>query len=111
MKDKKNAAVGALVAIVGIVLIVLVVVGGYLGSWWLKENAVNRDAAIANNGYNRQTALVASILDDIKEVEGPNVPANQRKAIVAQICDNAAQLTGSVTLGYNAQNFISTECS
>lgn len=112
MKDKdRGSATAVLVGVCTLLLVVLLGVGAYLGGWWLQEDSVNRNAVITNNGYNRQTALVSSILDDIKEVEGPNVPAAQRRAIIDQICDNAAQLTGTATLGYNAQNFINTECS
>lgn len=111
MKDKGSVMATVLATIAGIMVVVLIIVGGYLGGWWLKKDIVNRDASINNGGYNRQSALVSSILDDIKEVEGPNVPANQRRAIISQICDNAAQLTGAFTLGYNAQNFINKECS
>jgi hypothetical protein len=99
---------------VGIVLALVlttgILVGLFFGGWWLKEYAVNRNAQINQGGFGRQNALVEQILDDIAEAEG-NIPANQRVAIIDGICDSAAKLTGSITLPFNAQQFVQENCS
>lgn len=95
---------------VAAVAIVLLLVGIYLGGWWLTRDSVNRRAEIRQDTYGRQNALVEQILDDIREAEGPNVPPNQRVAIINQLCDSAAKLTGSIELPASAQTFIAREC-
>ena len=97
-------------AILGLILVGAIVVGLFLGGWWIKEYAVNRDAQIYQDGFGRQNALIEQILDDIGEAEG-DIPANQRVAVIDGICDSAAKLTGSIQLPYNAQRFIQENCS
>lgn len=101
-------AVGATIA--GLLLIAAIVVGGYQLGWWLKGNAADRNARINQQTYGRQNALVEQILDDIRDAETPAIPAPQRQAIVAQICDSAAKLTGSIQLPTSAQAFVAREC-
>lgn len=112
MKDKGNVAVAVLGSIVALLLLVGVVVVGYQLNWWLRGQEVNRSAKINNESYNRQTGLVTSILDDIKQVDGPNVPTAQRKAVIAEICNNAEQLTAEFRyqLSYTTQSFLLKEC-
>jgi hypothetical protein len=92
------------------VLFVGIVVGLFFLGWWIKEYSTNRNAEILQDTYGRQNALVEQILDDIKEAEG-NIPANQRIAIIDQICDSAAKLTGSIQLPYTTQQFLQENCS
>lgn len=108
--DKGSVATGILATILGIILLVGIVVGGYAAGWWLKEDAVNRNARIDQGSYSRQEALTAAVLDDISEAQDPNLPEAQVRALVDQICDNAAKLTGSIQLPNNAQVFIAREC-
>lgn len=96
--------------LIAITLIVALCVALYLGVWWIRRDTVNRDASIRQDTYGRQNALVEQILDDIREADRPNVPANQRVAIVDVICDSAAKLTGSIELPINARTFIAQEC-
>ncbi len=110
MKDKGNIFSSTAVVVVTLVLIIAVVVGGYQLGWWLKEDSVNRNAQINQDSYNRQNALVEQILDDIREVEQGGLPDSQRKAIIAQICDSADKLTGTVPVGANAEQFIAVNC-
>lgn len=109
-KDKGNAAVNTLAVLFAIVVVALVIVGGYQLGWWLKKDAVNRNAKINQDTYGRQNALVEQILDDIKDAETPGIPAGQRIAIVGQICDSANKLTGSIKLTGNAAAFVAREC-
>lgn len=103
MKEKGQIILFAFAVLITLVLL-------YLGIWWLRGDAVNRNAQIRQDTYGRQNALVEQILDDIREVENPNVPPNQRAAVIDQICDSAAKLTGSIELPNNARNFINGEC-
>lgn len=93
-----------------VLAVVLILVLAYLGGWWLTRDSTDRRARVQQQTYGRQNALVEQILDDIREAEGPNVPVNQRQAVVDQICDNAAKLTGSIELSRHAQNFVNQEC-
>lgn len=108
--DNGSVATGVLATILGLILVVAIGVGGYLGGWWLKEDSVNRTAQINQNSYQRQEALTAAVLDDISEAQDPNLPEPQRKALIDQVCDNAAKLTGSIQISFNAQQFIAQEC-
>jgi hypothetical protein len=107
MGTKKNTAMAALAAVVAAAVIA---VGGYQLGWWLKAEATDRTAAINQSSYQRQNALVEGILDDIVEAEG-NLPPAQRTAIVAQICANAAKLTGSIELPAATTAFLAKECN
>jgi hypothetical protein len=109
-KDKGGVATGVLATVVAIVLLVGIVVGGYQLGWWLNKNATNRTAQIYQDSYGRQTALVDSIVDDIKEAQNPNLPKQQRIAIVDQICDNADHLSDVTRLPQHAITFIAQEC-
>ncbi len=108
-KDKGGVATGVLATVAAIAVVIAIVIGGYQLGWWLNKNATNRQAQIYQDSYGRQTALVDSIVDDIKEAEG-NIPANQRIAIVDQICDNAAHLSDETRLPQHAIIFINQEC-
>lgn len=105
MNTIKNVASIILVTIVS----VAVIIGLFLGGWWLKEYAVNRNAEINQDTFGRQNALIEQILDDIGEAEG-NIPPNQRIAIIDGVCDSAAKLTGTIELPFNAQRFVQENC-
>jgi hypothetical protein len=101
----------AIPRVIALVLLVAVVcVAAYLGVWWLTRDTTDRNARVQQRTYGRQNALVEQILDDIRDAETPGIPAPQRVAIVDQVCDSAAKLTGSIQLPTNAANFIAQEC-
>lgn len=100
----------ALAVVVSIVLVVAIAIGGWQLKWWMRSETVNRNAQINQESFNRQNALIEQILDDIKDAETAGIPAGQRIAIVDQICDSAAKLTGTIQLSPNAQAFINQEC-
>jgi hypothetical protein len=97
--------------IVGLLLIVGITIGGYQLNWWLREDAVNRTSEINQDSYARQDALTSQVLDDIAEAQDPAIPDAQRIAIIDQICDSAAKLTGAIALPNSANQFIAKECN
>ena len=99
-----------LAALLGIALVVAIAIGGWQLKWWMRSETVNRTAQINQDSYQRQNALIEGILDDISEAQG-NLPSAQRIAIVDQVCDSAAKLTGSIQLPASALAFIAQECS
>lgn len=92
------------------IVVALVVVGAYGLYWWVRHDSTNRNAKVQQDTYGRQNALVEQVLDDIRDAETAGIPASQRIAIVDQICDSAAKLTGSIQLPPHAQTFINQEC-
>ncbi len=110
MRDKGSVATNVLTGIGVVNLVVLIVVGGYLGGWWLKKDAVNRTSKINQDSYGRQNALVEAVLDDYREATDQALPPAQRQAIIIQLCDNAGKLSGSIDLPFTIQTFIDTEC-
>lgn len=110
-QDKGSVATGILATILGIILVVGIVVGGYLGGWWLQKDAVNRTAEINQGSYGRQVALVDDLTRKYAEVQNPNLPANQKQAIVTEMCVDFGFLTGKVQLNPNITNYLNTECN
>jgi len=82
----------------------------YLGYWWIREDSTERNAQIQQDTFGRQNALVEQILDDVREVQDPDIPSNQRIAIINQICDSAAKLNGSIRLQPTTELFIMENC-
>lgn len=110
-QDKGSVAAGILATIGTILVIGLVVVGGYLGGWWLQEDAVNRTAQINQNSYGRQVALVDDITRKYAEIQNPNLPEPQKQAIVTEMCVDFGFLTGKVQINPNIANYLNTECN
>jgi hypothetical protein len=98
-------------AILAFVLIVTLTIGGWQLGWWLKSYGTNRDAQILQDTYGRQNALVEQIYTDMKEAEIAGIPPGQRVAIINQLCDAAAKLTGSIQLSLSAQRYVALECT
>lgn len=108
------------VAIVG----VLIIVGMYQGSWWLQEDAVNRNSQINNDSYARQSGLADQIIDLHKEatrldvtLAGDDLNADQKEAVsinreslVNDLCDKYAQTTGTTTIPEDIHSFAAQEC-
>lgn len=104
------------------VLVVAIAVGGWVGGWWLREEATNRTTAIANDSLARQSALVDSVLDrhrtalDIDVQLSTATPDQaaalhaQRTAVVNQFCDDYVQLTGRMTVPSSIDTFAAQEC-
>lgn len=117
-KDMKGiaSAVGAAI------LIAAVLVGGYLGGWWLQEDAVDREAGIRERTFARQTALQAEVQDlyrDVRDIDVQITYANdeqdaalkaQRKAIVIKLCDAYGRMTATVTIPDDIRAFAGKEC-
>jgi hypothetical protein len=98
-------------SIIGTVIAVAAIcVAAYLGIWWLRHDTTDRGARVQQRTYGRQNALVEQILDDIRDAETPGIPPAQRVAIIDQVCDSAAKLTGSIQLPAHAANFVAQEC-
>lgn len=91
----------------------------------VQRRCVDRRTGIINNSLGRQQAIsdevtkeVADIRDidvQIAKAQGDQTTLNalnaQRTAIVSQLCTNAGELTGKVTISPNTQLFIDQECS
>jgi hypothetical protein len=108
-KDSNGQAVVAVLAtILGLILIVGIAVGGYQLNWWLKGQAVNRNAKINRTSYEVQQTYREEVFTDMSKVrafdaqiEDPaykgSVP-QLRAARIAQIrttCDHIARLMTS----------------
>jgi len=112
MKQDRGGVAAGILATIGVILVIgLVVVGGYLGGWWLQEDAVNRTAEINQGSYGRQVALVDDITRKYAEVQNPNLPESQKQAIVTEMCVNFGFLTGKVQINPNIANYLNTECN
>jgi hypothetical protein len=98
-------------AAVTTVAIAALAVGIYLGGWWLTRDTTDRNARVLQQTYGRQNALVEQILDDIKDAETPGIPPGQRQAIINQICNAAAKLTGTIELPISTTIYITKECT
>lgn len=115
----KNAlyALGALVAVAAIC------VGGYLGGWWLQEDATNRTTGIANESLARQQARVDEVLDKAETIADIDVQVSQvtpdqaepllaqRAAVVDQFCDAYGGLTGRLTVPASIDTLYAQECN
>lgn len=100
-----------LAALVGIVAVAALLVGLYLGTWWLREDSVNRDAEIRRDSFERQETLRDELLDQAADLGDLDVQlANpslsddqrdalrgQREAMRRQLCSLAADITGDLT--------------
>ena len=101
----------ALLVIGVLAVLTFITVGGYQLNWWLRGQEANRSAQIDQNTYGRQNALTEAVLTEIRQLEDPNLPPAQRTALVAEMCNNAAKLTGSITLPQTTITFIAKECT
>lgn len=108
MKQRGNAAVTVLATVVTLIIIGVIIVGGYQLGWWLRGNAVNRNAKINRTSYEVQQTYVEKSLDDIALVRSIDAqiadPADksdipqlraQRIATVTEACDAIGRLTSS----------------
>jgi len=113
-------------SILALVLIAGIVVGGYQLGWWLKKNAVNRNAKINRQSYEVQQTYHEESIRDMASVRAidtqlaepgttPDLRAQlqaQRMAIVTQTCDAISRLTISgAGVDPDIQSFHDKECS
>lgn len=113
----------ALAVVLGIAVVIGLCVGGWFLYWKLTASSVNRQGEIRQNTYGRQVGLVAGIdkntsaiadIDvQITTAAGDQVTAlkAQRKAILGQVCSDAANLNGTVDPSASAAQLIQKECS
>jgi hypothetical protein len=99
------AALGALA------LLVALSIGGYQLHWWMRGQEVNRSAQINQDSYGRQNSLVEAIVREATDLAQPGLPDAQRKALVTEMCVNAAKLTSSIQLPLTVQTLIAQECA
>jgi preprotein translocase subunit YajC len=112
--------VGAI--IVTVAIIVGLCVGGWFLYWKLTASSVNRQGEIRQNTYGRQVGLVSGIDKNTSAVADIDVQITiatgdqlnalkaQRKAIVGQVCSDAANLNGTVDPSTSASKLIQQEC-
>lgn len=110
-QDRGAVATAVLATILGLVLVVALIIGGWQLGWWLKKETVNRNAQINQGSYGRQVALVDDLTRKYAEVQNPNLPENQKQAIVTEMCVDFGFLTGKVELNPNITNYLNTECN
>lgn len=108
---KPNPLTVVLATLLTLCLVVGLAVGGWKLHWWMAEESTDLSARINQTTYQRQNALVEQIIDDVREASDPALPPAQRTAIVAQICDSASKLTGSIPLTGSTATFVAKECS
>lgn len=109
-RDRGSASVVVLGVIVALFLIGGIIVGGYQLNWWLKGNAVQHNSVIFENGRANQIALVDQINQEVRDAQQAGIPAAQKKAIIADICDASGRLTGTVQVNSASKAFIGQEC-
>lgn len=107
----------ALATIAGLLVVAALGIGVWQLGWFVEAKNTDRRTQVNDRSQGRQQALTSKVLRDIRTVRDidanqeptPEIAA-QRQAIVDGICDNAALLTGNVTLSATAESFINQEC-
>jgi uncharacterized iron-regulated membrane protein len=115
--EQGHTTAGTIVLIIGgLIIFVALMVGLWHLDWFVKEKNTDRQTQVIDKSVGRQQALTSKVLRDIRtvrtmdaQVKTPALKA-QRIAIVNDICDNAALLTGSITMPATADSFIQQEC-
>lgn len=124
MTSRGSVAVNVLATIASLVIVAALAVGGYQAGWWLKGNAVNRNAKINRQSYEVQQTYREKALDDIGSVRAidtqiadPRDAADldqlraQRAATVTETCDAISRLTTSgAGIDPDIQSFHDSEC-
>lgn len=124
-QQQGNVAVAVLYTIVGLILLAAIVVGGYQLGWWLKQNAVNRNAKINRTSYEVQQTYREEVLKDMQqvstddsEIANPAYSASveelraQRVHDVQVACDHISRLTTSgAGVDPDIQAFQDKECT
>lgn len=102
---------GIALTIVLALLAVGIIVGGYVGGWWLKEDATNRETGIANESVARQSALQDELIKLNEEISDLDVtvgntsdPAqvqrlkSQQDAMTERFCSAYGKFTNQMEL-------------
>jgi len=111
-----HLAKSTLRAIGAVLLIAALGIGAWQLGWFVEAKNTNKRTEINDKSQGRQQALTSKVLRDIRTVrdidtqDQTDAVKAQRQAFVDEICDNAALLTGNVTLSPSAQGFIDQEC-
>jgi hypothetical protein len=112
-----------LVTIAGIVVVVGLAIGGWQGGWWLRSNAVNRNAHLYQQGYGAQTADLQQMQSLVSEIAGigvqiadPSTPPSevpqlrdQQAAEINQAC-GVANLVTPGTMPASLQQWTAANC-
>lgn len=95
------------------VAVVVLLIGGWQLYWKLHRSSVNREAAINQTSYNRQTALVDDINREFQAINVPGITDGQRKAYTNQLCDDWVRLTPTfqANTSQTIHTFVTQECS
>ena len=107
----------AFTVIAAFVVVVILSVAVWQLGWFVKAKDTDRQTQVTDKSIGRQQALTSKVLRDIRTVQTMDAQGQtpalkaQRIAIVNELCDNAALLTGSVTMPATADSFISQECA
>lgn len=113
-----------MLVVVGVLaLLALIGVGSWKLGWFVNNANANREAHVIRNGYSNQQTLREEITKKIADVKNmdtqiaeqtptmdmvPQLIA-QRKAIVAIVCQDAAQISGD-PLPTTQASFVSSNC-
>lgn len=95
----------------GIIIVALVLAGLFFGGWIIREYSVNRDAEIRRDQFEVQETARDEVLRQATQIEAVDVQlANptlddaqkaalngQRTAMVTQLCNVAASITGGTS--------------
>lgn len=115
---------GIVLVLVVVLLVVGVGVGGYLGGWWLKEDATNRNTGIANDSLARQSALQDELIKLDEEIADLDVtigntsdPAqvqrleSQQDAMTGRFCSAYGKFTNQMELPQSVITRTTEECN
>ena len=95
-----------------LIAVVIISVLSYLGYWWLAKDTTERSGQVRGGSYERQTSLVTGILDYYRDIQNPNLPDQQKQAIINEVCVDYNLLTDAYqdNLPFEVIDLINEEC-
>jgi hypothetical protein len=119
-------AIGALVFLTVCAIIAAVIGGGYELGWFFQNNSAQREAHLIQNGFNFQSTLgqqitkgIDSVTQDSTEIKSAELQnmgsyANslkaQRENDANTVCQQATEITGSISTGAYQGRWIRVNC-